>query len=249
VRGLERGIAALLRRAALRIGEGAPPPVVLGERDLQDALGRPRFHPELAERLDRPGVATGLAWTPAGGDVLFVEAALVPAASGGGLQLTGMLGEVMRESAQAALTFLRSNAARLGFPERGLEGKTVHVHVPAGAIPKDGPSAGVTMLAAMASAAAQRPVRSDVAMTGEITLRGKVLPVGGIKEKVLAAYRAGVREVVLPRLNEPDLDDVPDEAKRALRFVAVDSADEVLRTVLAPAAPREEPHEERPSLQ
>jgi ATP-dependent Lon protease len=245
VRGLERGIAALLRRAALRVGEGAKTPVVLGGADLQDALGRPRFHPELAERIDRPGVATGLAWTPAGGDVLFVEAAL----GGGGLQLTGMLGEVMRESAQAALTFLRSNAARLGFPERSLEGKTVHVHVPAGAIPKDGPSAGVTMLAAMASAATQRPVRSDVAMTGEITLRGKVLPVGGIKEKVLAAYRAGVKEVVLPRLNEPDLDDVPDEAKRALRFVPVDSADEVLHTVLTPQVPREEPREERASLQ
>ncbi|HXN81666.1 MAG TPA: endopeptidase La, partial [Myxococcales bacterium] len=230
VRGLERGLAALLRRAALRIGEGAPAPVVLSTRDLVDALGRPRFHAELAERLDRPGVATGLAWTPAGGDVLFVEAALVPAANGGGgaLQLTGMLGEVMRESAQAALTFLRSNAARLRLPERAFAGKTVHVHVPAGAIPKDGPSAGVTLLVAIASAALQQPVRSDLAMTGEITLRGKVLPVGGIKEKVLAAYRAGVKEVLLPRLNEPDLEDVPEEVRRALRFKPVDSADEVL---------------------
>jgi ATP-dependent Lon protease len=188
--------------------------------------------------------------------VLFVEAALVPASGGGGgLQLTGMLGEVMRESGQAALTYLRANAARLGLPDRCLEGKTVHVHVPAGAIPKDGPSAGVTMVAAIASAAVQRPVRSDVAMTGEVTLRGKVLPVGGIKEKVLAAYRAGVKDVVLPRLNEGDLDDVPAEAKRALRFIPVDSADEALRAVLpertlTPPAP--EPAgagDQRPSLQ
>jgi ATP-dependent Lon protease len=238
VRGLERALAALLRRAALRIGEGAPPPVVLSTRDLLDALGRPRFHAELTERLDRPGVATGLAWTPAGGDVLFVEAALVPAANGGGgtLQLTGMLGEVMRESAQAALTFLRSNAARLKLPDRAFAGKTIHVHVPAGAIPKDGPSAGVTILAAIASAALQQPVRSDLAMTGEITLRGKVLPVGGIKEKVLAAYRAGVKEVVLPRLNEPDLEDVPEEARRALKFKPVDSADEVLLEAIAERA-------------
>jgi ATP-dependent Lon protease len=238
VRGLERSLAALMRKAAVRIGEGAPPPVVLSTRDLLDALGRPRFHAELAERLDRPGVATGLAWTPAGGDVLFVEAALVPAVSGGGggLQLTGMLGEVMRESAQAALTFLRSNAARLKLPDRAFAGKTVHVHVPAGAIPKDGPSAGVTILAAIASAALQEAVRSDLAMTGEITLRGKVLPVGGIKEKVLAAYRAGVKEVLLPRLNEPDLEDVPEEARRALKFKPVDSADEVLLEAIAERA-------------
>jgi ATP-dependent Lon protease len=255
VRGLERALAALLRRAALRIGEGAPPPVVLSARDLHDALGRPRFHAELAERIDRPGVATGLAWTPAGGDVLFVEAALVPAAGGGGgLQLTGMLGEVMRESGQAALTYLRANAARLGLPERCLEGKTVHVHVPAGATPKDGPSAGVTMVVAIASAAMQRPVRSDLAMTGEVTLRGKVLPVGGIKEKVLAAYRAGVKNVVLPRLNEPDLDDVPEEAKRALRFIPVDSADEALRAALPDRVGEQvaepgEPDDRRPSLQ
>jgi ATP-dependent Lon protease len=148
-----------------------------------------------------------------------------------------MLGEVMRESAQAALTFLRSNAARLRLPDRAFAGKTVHVHVPAGAIPKDGPSAGVTILAAIASAALQEPVRSDLAMTGEITLRGKVLPVGGIKEKVLAAYRAGVKEVLLPRLNEPDLEDVPEEARRALSFKPVDSADELLFEAIPHHAP------------
>ena len=255
VRGLERAIAALMRKAALRIGEGAPAPVTLSEADVKEALGRPRFHAEMAERVDRPGVATGLAWTPAGGDVLFVEAALVPATGGGTLQLTGMLGEVMRESAQAALTFLRSNGARLGLLEGALDGKTVHVHVPAGATPKDGPSAGVTILTALASAARQRPVRSDLAMTGEITLRGKVLPVGGIKEKVLAAYRAGVKDVVLPRLSEPDLEDVPEEVRRTMRFTPVDSADEVLREAFPEqASPELEPEacetgEERPSLQ
>ncbi|HKB77574.1 MAG TPA: endopeptidase La [Myxococcales bacterium] len=256
VRGLERGIAALMRKAALRIGEGAPAPVTLSDADVKEALGRPRFHAELAERVDRPGVATGLAWTPAGGDVLFVEAALTPASGSGGgsLQLTGMLGEVMRESAQAALTYLRSNAGRLGLGDTALDGKSVHVHVPAGATPKDGPSAGVTMLTALASAAQQRPVRSDLAMTGEITLRGKVLPVGGIKEKVLAAYRAGVKDVVLPRLNEPDLDDVPAEVRRTMRFTPVDSADEVLREAFPVQAPSLPPEacatdEERPSLQ
>jgi len=256
VRGLERAIAALMRKAALRIGEGASAPVMLSDADLKEALGRPRFHAELTERVDRPGVATGLAWTPAGGDVLFVEATLVAATGGGGtLQLTGMLGEVMRESAQAALTFLRSNGARLGLTDGALDGKTVHVHVPAGATPKDGPSAGVTILTALASAARQRPVRSDLAMTGEITLRGKVLPVGGIKEKVLAAYRAGVKDVVLPRLNEPDLEDVPEEVRRTMRFTPVDSADEVLREAFPEqAAPELEPEacetgEERPSLQ
>ncbi|HYR20649.1 MAG TPA: endopeptidase La [Myxococcales bacterium] len=243
VRGLERAIAALMRKAALRIGEGASAPVMLSDADLKEALGRPRFHAELTERVDRPGVATGLAWTPAGGDVLFVEATLVAATGGGGtLQLTGMLGEVMRESAQAALTFLRSNGARLGLTDGALDGKTVHVHVPAGATPKDGPSAGVTILTALASAARQRPVRSDLAMTGEITLRGKVLPVGGIKEKVLAAYRAGVKDVVLPRLNEPDLEDVPEAVREQLEVHPVSDVREVLELALEPAASRPQQH-------
>jgi ATP-dependent Lon protease len=152
------------------------------------------------------------------------------------LILTGMLGDVMRESAQAAVSFVRSNAARLGIPPEQFEGKTIHLHVPAGAIPKDGPSAGVTMMTAVASLAADRPVRNDVAMTGEITLRGKVLPVGGIKEKVLAAHRAGIRQVILPRHNERDLEDIPPELRREMTFHFVDTADEVLELALAPAS-------------
>jgi ATP-dependent Lon protease len=226
VRGLERALAAVARKAARRIGEGGATPVRVGAAEVPELLGRPRFHAESAERIDRPGIATGLAWTPAGGDVLFVEAAMMRGRSE--LILTGMLGDVMRESAQAALTYVRSNATRLGVDPAAFDRRAIHVHVPAGAIPKDGPSAGVALMAAIASAARGVPVRHDVAMTGEITLRGKVLPVGGIKEKVLAAFRAGVRTVVLPRRNEGDLEDVPEEARKALRIVLVDSADEAL---------------------
>jgi ATP-dependent Lon protease len=231
VRNLEREIAAVIRKAARRISEGTPTPIRVTAEQIPEYLRRPRFYDEVAERIDRPGVATGLAWTPAGGDVLFVEAAMMPAQEEQ-LILTGMLGDVMRESAQAALTYLRSNAEHLGIDPRVFEGKAVHVHVPAGAVPKDGPSAGVTILTALASLASGRPVRPDVAMTGEITLRGKVLPVGGIREKVLAAYRAGIKTVILPRRNERDLDDVPEEVRRALRFVLADSAEEVLAEAL-----------------
>jgi ATP-dependent Lon protease len=231
VRNLERELAAILRKAARRVSEGAATPIRVTAEQIPDYLRRPRFYDEVAERIDRPGVATGLAWTPAGGDVLFVEAAMMPAQEEQ-LILTGMLGDVMRESAQAALTYLRSNAEHLGIDPQVFAGKAVHVHVPAGAVPKDGPSAGVTMLTALASLAVGRPVRPDVAMTGEITLRGKVLPVGGIREKVLAAYRAGIKTVILPRRNERDLDDVPEEVRRALRFVLVDSAEEVLAEAL-----------------
>jgi ATP-dependent Lon protease len=194
-------------------------------------LGRPRFFDEVAERTDRPGVATGLAWTPTGGDVLFVEATMMPSTEER-LILTGMLGDVMRESAQAALSYVRSNAAELGIDPVVFERKAVHVHVPAGAIPKDGPSAGVTMTSALASLASGRPVRDDLAMTGEITLRGKVLPVGGIREKVLAAHRTGLKTVILPRRNERDLEDVPAELRQEMSFVLVDSAEEVLRQAL-----------------
>lgn len=238
VRGLERTLSEVARKAARRIGEGGPAPVHVTRDGLPELLGRPRFLPQFAERIDRPGIATGLAWTPAGGDVLFVEAALMRGRSE--LLLTGMLGDVMRESAQAALTYVRSNAERLGIPPGAFERRAVHVHVPAGAIPKDGPSAGVALLTAIASAARGVPVRHDVAMTGEITLRGKVLPVGGIKEKVLAGFRAGIRTVLLPRGNEPDLEDVPAEARRALEIVLVDSADEVLPLALEPG-PRAQP--------
>ena len=198
-------------------------------------LGRPRFFDEVAERTTRPGVATGLAWTPTGGDVLFVEVTMMPS-SEERLVLTGMLGDVMRESAQAAVSYVWSNAEALDIDPKLFEGKTIHVHVPAGAIPKDGPSAGVTMVTALASLATRRPVRSEVAMTGEITLRGKVLPVGGIKEKVLAAHRAGIRVVILPRRNERDVDDVPEEVRREMRFLFVDDAEEVLRHALTPSA-------------
>jgi len=233
VRNLEREIASVLRKAARRISEGAQTPVRVGVEQVVEYLGRPRFLNEMAERIDRPGIVTGLAWTPTGGDVLFVEATMMPAREER-LILTGMLGDVMRESVQAALSYLRSNAERLGMDPKAFDGKTVHVHVPAGAVPKDGPSAGVTMLTALASLASGRPARNDTAMTGEITLRGKVLPVGGIKEKVLAAYRAGVRTIILPQRNEPALEDVPEEVRKRLRFVLVDSAEEVLSEGLAP---------------
>jgi ATP-dependent Lon protease len=231
VRGLEREIAAVARKVARRLAEGQSAPVRITADGLADYLGRPRFFDEVAERTTRPGVATGLAWTPVGGDVLFVEVTMMPTREER-LVLTGMLGDVMRESAQAAVSYIWSNALALDIDPELFEGKTLHVHVPAGAIPKDGPSAGVTIMTALASLATGRPVRSDVAMTGEITLRGKVLPVGGIKEKVLAAHRAGIRSVILPRRNERDVEDVPEELRRQLSFVFVDNAEEVLRHAL-----------------
>ncbi len=235
VRSLEREIATVARKVARRLAEGQQEPVRVTPDLVVEYLGRPRFFDEIAERTTRPGVATGLAWTPTGGDVLFVEATMMPSPEEH-LVLTGMLGDVMRESAQAALSYVRSNAEALDIDATIFEGKTVHVHVPAGAIPKDGPSAGVTIVTALASLATRRPVRSDVAMTGEITLRGKVLPVGGIKEKVLAAHRAGIREVILPRRNERDIEDVPEELRRQISFVFVDDAENVLRHALTSAA-------------
>jgi ATP-dependent Lon protease len=234
VRNLEREIAAAARKVARRLAEGRREAVRITTDNLVDYLGRPRFFDEVAERTTRPGVATGLAWTPTGGDILFVEVTMMPS-SEERLVLTGMLGDVMRESAQAAVSYVWANAEALDIDPRLFEGKTIHVHVPAGAIPKDGPSAGVTITTALASLATRRPVRSEVAMTGEITLRGKVLPVGGIKEKVLAAHRAGIRSVILPRLNERDIEDVPEELRKQLRFVFVDDAEEVLRHALTPS--------------
>jgi ATP-dependent Lon protease len=233
VRNLEREIAAVARKVARRLAEGERGPVRVTADSLVEHLGRPRFFDEVAERTTRPGVATGLAWTPTGGDVLFVEVTMMPS-SEERLILTGMLGDVMRESAQAALSYVWSNAEALDIDPKLFEGKTVHVHVPAGAIPKDGPSAGVTITTALASLATGRPVRSDVAMTGEITLRGKVLPVGGIKEKVLAAHRVGLRSVILPARNEHDVEDVPAEVRRDVHFLFVDDAAEVLRHALMP---------------
>jgi ATP-dependent Lon protease len=234
VRNLEREIATIARKVARRLAEGHREPVSVTAQNVVEYLGRRHFFDEVAERTDRPGVATGLAWTPVGGDVLFVEATMMPS-SEERLVLTGMLGDVMRESAQAAVSYVWSNADALEIDPKIFEGKTIHVHVPAGAIPKDGPSAGVTIMTALASLASRRPVRSDVAMTGEITLRGKVLPVGGIKEKVLAAHRTGLRTVILPRRNERDVEDVPEELRREMRFVFVDEAEEVLRHALTDA--------------
>jgi ATP-dependent Lon protease len=231
VRGLGREIASVLRKVARTVSEGMAVPIHVTAESVPAFLGAARYHDERMERIDRPGVATGLAWLPTGGDILFVEATIIPGDEDQ-LLLTGQLGNVMRESAQAALSYLRSNAARLGIDARALRRGTVHVHVPAGAIPKDGPSAGVTMLVAIASQVTGRPVRGDVGMTGEITLRGRVLPVGGIKEKVLAAHRAGLRTIVLPRRCEAQLEDVPESVRASLELVLVDSADEVLAAAL-----------------
>jgi ATP-dependent Lon protease len=231
VRNLERQVATIARKIARDIVEGKSGNAVVTPEEVVDYLGRPRFFDEVAERTDRPGVATGLAWTPTGGDVLFVEATMMPSGEER-LILTGMLGDVMRESAQAALSYLRSNAAQFGIDPEVFTGKAVHLHVPAGAVPKDGPSAGVTMTTALASLATGRPVRNDLAMTGEITLRGKVLPVGGIREKVLAAHRAGIDTVILPARNERDLEDVPEELRGEMEFIFADSAEDVVPVAL-----------------
>jgi ATP-dependent Lon protease len=235
VRNLEREIASVCRKIARRHAEGSTAEVAVTPDLIVTLLGAPRFEfEELEERTRVPGVAVGLAWTPAGGDVLFVEATRMPGART--LTLTGQLGDVMKESAQAALSWVRSHAAGLGVPEEFWEKSDIHVHVPAGAIPKDGPSAGVTMVAALASLLSGRPVRPALAMTGEVTLSGRVMPVGGIKEKVLAAHRAGVSTVILPRRNEKNLvEDVPATVRASVTFHLVDSVDEVLRLALEPA--------------
>jgi ATP-dependent Lon protease len=230
VRNLEREIAALCRKAASEIAAGKRKTARVDERRVRTWLGRRRFYAETRKRTSDAGVATGLAVTPVGGDVLFIEATAVPGE--GRLLVTGQLGDVMRESAQAALSWVRGHARDLGFDTDWFEGKDVHIHVPAGAVPKDGPSAGIAMATALVSLALGRPVSEDVAMTGEITLTGQVLPIGGVREKVLAAQRAGVRTVILPKENEGDLDDLPKDVRRELRFVPVDSVDEVLRVAL-----------------
>jgi ATP-dependent Lon protease len=231
VRNLEREIAGVLRRvAALIVGGESVGVVEVDLERVRDALGKRRFYDESAERIDRPGVATGLTWTPTGGEIVFVEAAVVPGK--GELRLTGQLGEVMRESAAAALSYLKTRASELGIDRRAFEENDIHVHVPAGAQPKEGPSAGVTVLTAMASILSGQPVRDDLAMTGEITLRGRVLPIGGLKEKVLAAHRAGIRRVLVPKRNEADLDDIPIDLRREMDLVMVESIDQVLREAL-----------------
>lgn len=235
LRNLEREIGAVCRKAAMRLAQGKRARLRVTPARIEKLLGPVRFLADSQLREDRIGVATGLAWTSVGGDVLHVEALALPGK--GELRLTGHLGEVMKESAQAALSYLRSRAQHLNIPPTFFDERSLHVHVPAGAIPKDGPSAGVTILCAMASAASGRPVRRNLAMTGEITLRGEVLPVGGIKEKVLAALRAGIREVCLPHQNERDLTELPGSVRRQLRFHFVREADEVLAAALLPPRP------------
>jgi ATP-dependent Lon protease len=233
VRNLEREIASVMRRdvADMAVRKRARAAVDDVKR-VRSALGKRRYYDDVAERIDRPGVATGLVWTPTGGEIIFVEAALTPGK--GELKLTGQLGEVMKESASAALSYLKSRAASLDIDPTLFDKNDIHVHVPAGAQPKEGPSAGVTVLTAMASLLTGRPVRDDVAMTGEITLRGRVLPIGGIKEKVLGAHRAGLRRVLLPRRNEADLDDIPSDLRKEMQLVLIESIDEVLREALTP---------------
>ncbi|MBX6422443.1 endopeptidase La [Thermosulfurimonas sp. F29] len=238
VRQLEREIGAVCRAVAREVAEGKTAGTRISVRNLEEYLGPPKYLPEITERVRVPGVAVGLAWTPAGGEVLFVEAARMKGSRK--LILTGQLGEVMRESAEAAFTYVRSHAEELGIDEEVLAGSDFHIHVPSGAIPKDGPSAGVTILTALVSLLTGRTVRPEVAMTGEITLRGLVLPVGGIKEKVLAARRYGLKEVILPRRNEKDLREIPEEARRALRFHLVSRVEEIFPLVF-PGWPRR-PH-------
>ena len=233
VRTLEREIGRAARKVVTRVAAGEAERVVIDEKTLREMLGKPRYgyREELEERTDLPGVATGLAWTPVGGEILFVEAARMP--GGKGFQYTGQLGEVMQESARTALSYIRSKAHELGVEPEVFERSDIHLHVPAGSVPKDGPSAGVTMAVALASLLTGRPVRSNVAMTGEITLRGQVLPVGGIKDKVLAAHRLGVDTVIIPRKNETDLDDLPEEVREQMHFVLAEKVDDVLRAALA----------------
>ena len=228
VRNLEREIGSVCRKVARQVAEGtAPKRLNVSVDRVRELLGKPRFRSEAKRRTREPGVATGLAWTPVGGDVLFVEATAMPGS--GKLTLTGQLGDVMRESAQAALSYVRGHA---GMPEDWFAKHDLHIHVPAGAIPKDGPSAGVTMVTALMSLLTGRPVRDEVAMTGEITLTGQVLPIGGLKEKALAAQRAGIRTVIAPADNEADAEDVPEHLRRRLEFRFVRDAREVLDVAL-----------------
>ncbi len=239
VRQLERELGTLLRKTATRIASGSvSAPVTIDLAAVRDALGRQKHFQESAIRTAVPGVATGLAVTGTGGEVLFVEATTMEGEHAGGLTLTGQLGDVMKESAQIALSYVRGHAAELGIEAASFEGQSFHVHVPAGAIPKDGPSAGVTMVTALASLLSGRPVRHTVGMTGEVTLQGRVLPIGGVKQKVLAAHAAGLTTVILPERNRGDLDDVPEEVREAMSFHFAMSIDEVLEVALEPAALR-----------
>ncbi len=246
VRNLERELGSICRKVATLIAQGKSKKVKVTEAKVREYLKKPRYfgQEELSERTSLPGVATGLAYTAAGGDVLFIEATAMPGKSH--FQLTGSLGQVMQESAQAALSFVRAGSKKLGVDDEYWENHDLHLHVPAGAQPKDGPSAGVTIATALASLATGRSVRSDVAMTGEITLRGKVLPIGGVKEKVLAAHRASLKTVILPKRNEVDLEDVPQEVRDDINFVFVDTIDDVFKAALLPVPDRRKPKSPAP---
>ncbi|NTW07096.1 MAG: endopeptidase La, partial [Syntrophaceae bacterium] len=230
VRNLEREIANICRAVASMIAEGKAKAKTVTVKDIHKYLGPVRIMTDIDSRIAKPGVAIGLAWTPAGGDMLFIEATAMKGDKG--LTLTGQLGDVMKESASAALSFIRSNAAALGIAEDFYKDTDIHIHVPAGAIPKDGPSAGVTMLTALTSLLTGRKVKKDLAMTGEITLRGAVLPIGGIKEKVLAAYRAGIKTIILPEWNRKDMEDVPANIQQAIKFYFVNDMMDVLKLAL-----------------
>ena len=236
VRNLEREIATICRGVAKDVARGIKEKVVIGPDNLHRFLGPVKFFLEVAERTSEPGVATGLAWTPTGGDIIFVEATKMRGEKG--LTLTGQLGDVMKESAQAALAYVRSKAKELGIEEDFFGKNDIHIHVPAGAIPKDGPSAGITMFIALTSLLTNKPVRNDVAMTGEITLRGLVLPVGGIKEKVLAGMRAGIRTIILPKKNEKDLEEIPEHIRKQMNFKFIQRMDEAIELALKHTEPR-----------
>jgi ATP-dependent Lon protease len=232
VRQLEREIGKLVRKVARKIAAGEVQELAAGAEEVREFLGRPRVHPERMAKEDTVGVATGMAYTPMGGDIMFVEASVMP--GDGGFVLTGQLGDVMKESGRAALTYAKSNHEKLRIAEELLKGRDVHIHVPAGAVPKDGPSAGITMATALVSALSGRKVRKDVAMTGELTLTGRVLPIGGVKEKILGAVRAGITEIILPRENEADLEDLPEEVVSTLNIDLVGNLDEVMQIALEP---------------
>jgi ATP-dependent Lon protease len=230
LRNLEREIGTIARKVARKFAQGRKRRIRVQEKHLSEYLGPERFHHEVAEESHEVGVVAGLAWTPVGGDVLFVEGSAMP--GHGKMKLTGQMGDVMKESVEAAMTYVRSRWQSLGLPESFAESQDLHIHVPAGAIPKDGPSAGITMATVLASVFTGRAVRKDVAMTGEITLRGKVLPIGGVRDKVLAAHRAGIRTVILPADNRKDAEEIPETVRKELKLVFVDHVDKVIDLAL-----------------
>jgi ATP-dependent Lon protease len=245
LRNLEREVATVARKVARRVAEGKPGGVRVTPKSLHGFLGAPKVLPDEMLKKDSVGIATGLAWTATGGDVLFVEATAMRGK--GRLTLTGQLGEVMKESAQAALSFARARARLFSIPDNYFATHDLHIHLPEGAIPKDGPSAGITLATAMLSVFTNRPVRRGIAMTGEITLRGNVLPIGGVKEKLLAARRAGIATIVVPKLNQKELDEVPAHLKRGIEFHLVEQVDEVLKLALVPPlVPGPAPREPKP---